>query len=149
MTKEVIGDYARRITQTSRTGLVVVTFEIIDQYLLEAVEAHKDGNLADYVSCIGKAKQFLNQLMNSLDFRYAIAKDLMCLYMFVEKYLIQCEVRRENVSLDEVRQILKVLHKAFMEVEKEDQTGQVMKHTQTEYEGLTYGRDGRNRISVF
>ena len=35
MTKEQLGDYTRRITQTTRIGLVVIIFEVIDQYLEE------------------------------------------------------------------------------------------------------------------
>ena len=69
MTKEQLGDYTRRITQTNRTGLVVIIFEVIDQYLEEAKDVLAKEDIEAYVFNIKKARQFLNQLMNSLDLR--------------------------------------------------------------------------------
>lgn len=41
MTKEDIRDFSMKITQCSKTGLVVITYEIIENYLNSAIECHK------------------------------------------------------------------------------------------------------------
>lgn len=148
MTKEQLGEYTRRITQTNRTGLVVITYEIIDQYLDDAAKALELYNLEDYVFNIKKARQFLNQLMNTLDFKYAISIQLLNVYRFAEDCLIKCELRRKDVHLQEVRDILMDLQKAFAAVAQQDTTGAVMMNTQAVYEGFTYGRNGRNNVNV-
>ena len=148
MTKEQLGDYTRRITQTNRTGLVVIIYEVMDVYLNEASIALEQNEIDDYVYNIKKARQFLNQLMNALDFKYKISMELLRVYRFVEDCLIKCELKRLDVNLQEVKEVLGTLRVAFVEVAKQDPTGAVMRNTQTVYEGFTYGRDGRNHINV-
>lgn len=148
MTKEQLGDYTRRITQTNRTGLVVIIFEVIGQYLEEAKDVLAKGDIEAYVFNIKKARQFLNQLMNSLDFKYPIALELFSIYRFAEDSLIKCELRRMDVNLQVVKESLNILQTAFEKVAEQDPTGAVMRNTQTVYEGFTYGRDGRNHVNV-
>lgn len=148
MTNEQLGDYTRRITQANRTGLVVIIFEVIDEYLNGASSAYEQNQMDDYVYNIKKARQFLNQLMNALDFKYKIALELFQIYRFVEDCLIKCELKRIDVNLQEAKEVLSTLHTAFVEVAKQDPTGAVMRNTQTVYEGFTYGRDGRNHVNV-
>ena len=48
MTKEQINEFAMRVTQTNRTGLVVVLYEIIDNYIESALEALNNGDMESF-----------------------------------------------------------------------------------------------------
>ena len=103
MTKEQINEFSMRISQSNKTQIVVVTFEIIINYIDSALEAmHKD-KTDDFVFNVKKARQFVNQLSTSLDFRYGIAVELMNLYLFANDCLLKSELRKQNVELEAVK----------------------------------------------
>ncbi len=148
MTKEQINEFAMRISQTNRTGLVVIIYEIIDTYIETALEALKNNNLESFTFNIKKSRQFLNQLSSGLDFQYALSFELMNLYMYANDCMIQSEVKRENINLETVRDMMNKLRTAFEQVSRQDESGAVMKNSQIVYEGLTYGKNAKNNINV-
>lgn len=148
MTKEQINEFSMRVSQTNRTGLVVVLYEIIDNYIASALEALNIGDFESFAFNIKKSRQFLNQLSSALDFHYKISFELMNLYMYANDCLIRSEVKRQDVNLSTVREMMNKLHHAFEEVSKSDESGKVMRNSQAVYEGLTYGRDAKNNVNV-
>ena len=85
MTKEEIKDFSMKISQSSKTELVVITYEIIINYIESAKECHAGEDMEGFVFNIKKAKQFVNDLSVNLDFHYKLSFDLMSLYMFINK----------------------------------------------------------------
>lgn len=148
MTKERINEYSLRIAQTNRSGLVVVIYEIILEYLRDAEEDLQNENLDSFVFHIKKARQFVNELSSTLDFHFEISFELMNLYMFATQCLVSSEVKRRDVNLKTVRSMITKLKTAFEEVSKTDYSEPVIKGNQKVYEGLTYGRDAKNNINV-
>lgn len=143
MTKEDIRDFSMKITQCSKTGLVVITYEIIENYLNSAIECHKKMDIEGFRFNIKKAKQFLNDLSSSLDFNYKISFDLMSLYMFINNRLVSASVRKSADLLDECLNIIDSLKNAFGKIEGEDKRGKVMPNSDQVYVGLTYGKGSK------
>ncbi len=143
MTKEDIRDFSMKITQCSKTGLVVITYEIIENYLNSAIECHKKMDIEGFRFNIKKAKQFLNDLSSSLDFNYKISFDLMSLYMFINNRLVSASVRKSVDLLDECLNIIDSLKSAFGKIEDEDKRGKVMPNSDQVYVGLTYGKGSK------
>lgn len=143
MTKEDIRDFSMKITQCSKTGLVVITYEIIENYLNSAIECHKKMDIEGFRFNIKKAKQFLNDLSSSLDFNYKISFDLMSLYMFINNRLVSASVRKSVDLLDECLNIIGSLKSAFGKIEDEDKRGKVMPNSDQVYVGLTYGKGSK------
>ncbi len=143
MTKEDIRDFSMKITQCSKTGLVVITYEIIENYLNSAIECHKKMDIEGFRFNIKKAKQFLNDLSSSLDFNYKISFDLMSLYMFINNRLVSASVRKSADLIDECLNIIDSLKSAFGEIEGEDKRGKVMPNSDQVYVGLTYGKGSK------
>lgn len=143
MTKEDIRDFSMKITQCSKTGLVVITYEIIENYLNSAIECHKKMDIEGFRFNIKKAKQFLNDLSSSLDFNYKISFDLMSLYMFINNRLVSASVRKSVDLLDECLNIISSLKSAFGKIEGEDKRGKVMPNSDQVYVGLTYGKGSK------
>lgn len=146
MTKEEIKIFSRRITQSSRSELVVITYEIIENYIERAIEVQDDKE--DFVFNMKKAKQFLNNVSSALDFSYDISKQLMSLYMYMDRCLISSIVKQTPVEIDTVLSILTKLKSSFVEVSKFDKSGAVMQGGEQVYAGLTYGKGVLNEVAV-
>jgi len=146
MKKESIQAYSKRITQANRTELVVITYEIIIEHIKNARESY--GNREKFVSDIDQAQIFLKELMVGLDFQQEISKELMSLYIFINKQFI--EVKRKNTCelLPRIQGMLEGLLSSFREISKQDNSAPVMQNTQKVYAGLTYGRSDVNEMSL-
>lgn len=144
MTREELNTYGIKISQSTGTGLVVLTYEIAIKYLEEALECHSKGDMAEFRACLKKSKTFVNQLMSSLDMKYEISKELMQVYIFVNHTMITADVTLDIKDLDRVVVILQKLKASFEEVSKNDDKGPVMENTQPVYAGLTYSKSSLN-----
>lgn len=139
MTQEEIKNYSVRVSQCSKTELVVITYEIAINYLNSAKEALKINDIDSFKFNIKKAKQFINELSSNLDFKYKISFDLMSIYLFINKTLVSVMVNRDESIIDRIIGIINNLKNAFSEVAKQDNRGQAMPNSQSLYVGLTYG----------
>ena len=148
MTREEINQFSMRISQSNRTQIVVITYEIIINYLDSARDSFDNSNVTDFVRNVRKARQFVNELSSVLDFRYKISFELMNLYMFANECLLKAELRREDVNLEVVRDMMIKLRDSFETVSKQDNSKPVMQVREKVYEGLTYGKNGMGTVMV-
>ena len=88
MKKELIQDFSLRISQASKTELIVIMYDII----LEDIKAAKEALLAENnEGCLHELKhagRIVNELMGTLDYTYPIAYRLMSLYIFLNKHFL-------------------------------------------------------------
>lgn len=147
MIKEQINEYSLRITQANRTQIVVITYDIILNYL-DSAEKSIDNNKDDFVFNLRKARQFLNQLSSALDFRYSISIQLMNLYMYANSCLLESELKRTDVNLAAVRNIIEKMKVAFEQISAQDTSKPVMNYADKVYAGLTYGKDAQGTVMV-
>ena len=139
-------EYAARIAQSNRSELVVITYELFLVAMDDAEKSFDKGELSEGVKYIKRAEGFLQELMGSLDSRYAIAEELMRLYRYVYEQLIFSVIRQEIVNGDIVREVIEKLKEAFTQVAREDKSGPVMVNTGQIYAGLTYGKNSLNEV---
>lgn len=147
MTKEQINEFSMRISQSNKTEIVVITYEIIINYL-DSAKKSINNNIDDFVFNVKKARQFLNQLSTALDFRYELSVELMNLYMYANECLIKSEMKRQDIHLSTVRDMMCKLKGAFEEISRQDISGPAMQGGEKVYEGLTYGRNGKGTVIV-
>jgi len=148
MKKEAIQAFAARVTQASRSELIVILYEMILREITEAKEAYQKGDLETFDKELKRAQKFLTELTASLDYRYKISFDLVSLYIYVNKRIITAIIRRNPLTLDSAESVLKTLLTGFEGVSKQDTSGPMMRNTQQLYAGLTYGKGKLNEISV-
>lgn len=146
MKKESMQAYSKRITQANRTELVVITYEIIIEHIKNAQISF--GNQEEFSNDLEQAQAFLKELMVSLDFEHKISYNLMSLYIFINKQLIEAKLKRSCEMLPRVQGMLENLLSSFREVSKQDNSAPLMQNTQKVYAGLTYGRDDVNEMSL-
>jgi flagellar protein FliS len=148
MTKDLIQAYTARITQASRTELIVIIYEIILEDIKAARLSYKNNDMEGYIKELKHGQRFLNELMGTLNYNYILSYDLMSLYLFVNKAIITAIFKKSPEKLDEAEAILEKLYSSFKEVSKQDNSGPVMQNTQQVYAGLTYGKGVLNETFI-
>lgn len=148
MKREDIQAFTARVTQASRSELIVILYEMILTEIKEAKEAYQQGDLKTFDRELKKAQKFVNELIVPLDYHYAISYDLVSLYLFVNKLIIKAIIKRNPITLGNAESILNKLLIGFQGVSREDKSGPVMRNTQQLYAGLTYGRGTLNETYI-
>lgn len=148
MKKELIQEFSMRVTQASRSELIVIMYEIILKDIEYGKEAFGEGDVVTYEKELAHAGRFINELMASLDYSIGLSYHLMSLYIFANRELTNAKVQRQPEFLDSVEEIFEKLLAGYQKVSEEDSSGPVMKNTQQVYAGLTYGRGTLNEMYV-
>lgn len=148
MKKELVQEYTLRITQASRSELIVIMYEIILNDLASARESYEKQDMQTYDRELLHAGRFLSELMGSLDYSVPLSYRLMSLYIFTNKELTMARIKKNPELLDGVEDVIEKLKAAFHKVSEEDTSGPVMQNTQQIYAGLTYGRGTLNEMYV-
>lgn len=140
MTNEKKQEFTLRITQANKSELVVILYDMFQAYLEDAEQSEGE----EFHSAISHARAVLNELIESLDMEYEIAKNLYQIYRYVERLLIQSDVRLDKEPLKEVSGHMSQLRNAYDTVSKEDASPSIMENTDVVYAGMTYGRSNLN-----
>lgn len=140
MTNEKKQEFTLRITQANKSELVVILYDMFQAYLEDAQQSEGE----EFHSAISHARAVLNELIESLDMEYEIAKNLYQIYRYVERLLIQSDVRLDKEPLKEVSGHMSQLRDAYDTVSKEDASPSIMENTDVVYAGMTYGRSNLN-----
>lgn len=142
MTKQQINEYMVRISQSSKTGLVVISCEIASVYMKEAKEAFRTDDKETFLFSIKKAMDFVDDLSSSLDMSYEISKSLISLYTAVKRTLIHANAAYTLKGIDGCIRIMDRIGEAFEKVaeEEEDKTPSYAGGEQI-ITGVTYGRN--------
>lgn len=148
MKKEKIQSYSARVAQANRTELLVIMYEIIQEELTTALECFEESDMKGFDIALKNGQKFLRELMGTLNYEYEISYQLMSLYKFVNKTIIEDRIRQQVDHLAECIGIVENIKKGYEEIIKEDTSGPLMENVQKLYAGLTYGKGSLNEISV-
>lgn len=140
MEKEVIREFTIKIAESNRTQLLVHIYDLILISLKEANEYAELGEMGAFKHSVGRAQGLVRELMEALDFNYAISLELLELYLFVNRSLLQAMAIHKIEPLEGLDRVIGNLRRAFEEVSQEDRSAPLMQNTQKIYAGLTYGR---------
>ena len=144
MQKEQIQEFTSKITLSNRTGLTVVTYEILFVYLADAKCALKEERYDDYKQVIRQAQKCISELMVTLDFSYELAAELYRIYSYSKELFAKAMYKRSEIEISECENLMRMLYVSFVEVAKTDKSAPLMKNTEQVYAGYTYGRSDVN-----
>ncbi|HWT26488.1 MAG TPA: flagellar protein FliS [Mobilitalea sp.] len=148
MKRESIQMFTARITQASRSELIVILYEMIITEIKEAKEAYETGDLAAFDKELNKVHRYVNELITPLDYHYTVSYDLLSLYLYVNKLIITAIIKKNPLSLSSAEAILNTLLVGFEGVSRQDTSGPMMHNTQQLYAGLTYGKGKLNETYI-
>lgn len=148
MTKENKQMFTRRITQANRTQLVVILYEMLLVYLEDAEKAYEAKDKQEFVRSLELARNCIGEMRTSLNFEYALSKNLFAIYCFADKELANDIFGNKTENLDALKTIFTKLRDAYATVSEQDESGPLMDNIQDVYAGLTYGREDINESLV-
>lgn len=146
MKKEMIQDFTVKITQSNRSQLVVIIYELIQISLEEAEEYFRKADIEQFKYTLSRAQGLVRELMEALDFNYPISVELLQLYLFVNRGLLQAIVQKRTEPLQGLDKIISNLKNAFEIISQEDHSPPLMLNTQKVYAGLTYEKNSLSEI---
>ncbi|MDD3239959.1 MAG: flagellar protein FliS, partial [Lachnospira sp.] len=93
MTKEAIQTFSYRISQASRSELVVILYDMACGYLDDAKQIlelndeirGEDSAVIDYIDALRKCGRVIDLLIKGLDFQYEISTNLLQIYLFIKQ----------------------------------------------------------------
>ncbi len=129
-----------RITNSNRTELVAIMYDMIDTYLADAVSARAADDHDGFQAQVRLADRVIKELMDILDFKYEISADLYRLYHYCRKRLAVSLMKYDTTGIEEAQRILTALGTSFHELAKQDTSGPLMKNTEKVAYGATYGK---------
>lgn len=148
MKKEKIQNYSARITQANRTELLIIMYEIIQEELSTALDCYEESDVEGFDVALKSGQKFLGELMGTLNYQYAVSYQLMSIYKFLNKAMIEARLKKQSECLVECIGIVENIKNGFEGIADEDTSKPLMENVQKLYAGLTYGKNSLNEISV-
>lgn len=140
MTSELKKEYTLRISQANKTQLIVILYEMFLIYADDAKKALLDEDNKRLQEEIGRARGCLKELMNSLNFDYPLAANLLSLYVYISRELVEASLHHNGESLEHAIYVIGELYHAYVRIADQDTSPAVMSNSQAVYAGLTYGK---------
>lgn len=144
MNNELIKDFQTRIVNAGRGELLIINYEMLLAEIEGAVEALNHKNEPAFEKAMIQSHKLLRELSSSLDFKYSISKELMSIYIYLNKKLVDASMKHESSALEESVRIINILLSGWKLVEVETDETPVIANGQKVYAGLTYGRSSLN-----
>ncbi len=140
MKEESVKNFQNRIITASSSDLVVINYEMLMTEIDECMFFDEMGDEVKFVQAIDRSRRILNELTNNLDFSYSIASELMSLYLFVNKKLLEARRKKNAEPLDKLQDVLGTLLVGWRGA-GEKVAGEDLSYTNVDavYAGLTYG----------
>ncbi|OXT08757.1 flagellar export chaperone FliS [Thermoanaerobacterium thermosaccharolyticum] len=100
-------EYKRNSIMTaSPEELVMMLYNGIIRFVNEAKQAIDDKNIERAHNSITRAQDIVLELMSTLDMQYDISKNLYSIYDYISRRLIEANLKKDKVALDEVESLV-------------------------------------------
>ena len=144
MKKEKKQEFTLRISKANKTQLVVILYDMVLEYLKDSLESFEREDFKEFKWNIDRAKDCIDELLNSLHLEYEIAGILRGLYFFYKRELSSAAIAGNKEKVLPVMEMIQELKESYEKISIEDTSAPIMENTQTIYAGLTYGKDSLN-----
>lgn len=148
MTESTVKSYQNRIIQASKEQLLVITYELFIEEIMKALQALHEDKAEDFNRIMVKVHKLHRELTDNLDMSYPISRQLMSLYIYMNKKLIESSIKLEKEPLTEVKVLAEVLLEGFRKAATEESSESLVQNAQKVYAGLTYGKGTLNETVV-
>lgn len=149
MTEKQIEEFKRRIATGSKEELLIVTFDIMSEYIEEAESDFQRKNIEEFLEKNKNARKCLGNIISSLNMDYSLSYELLRLYLFINKSLIQSEIRKEPVNYQCISTIINKIRNSFAVVAANEKTATGYNNDGEIYAGLTYSKGASLNETVF
>lgn len=149
MTDKQIEEFERRIATGGKEELLIVTFDIMSEYIEEAESDFQKKNIEEFLENTKKARNCLGNLISGLNMDYNLSHELLRLYLFINKSLIQSEIRKEPLNYQCINTIINKIRNSFAIVAANEKRAAGYNNDGEIYAGLTYSKGASLNETVF
>lgn len=145
MNDTMIKDFQNKIINAGQFDLLLINYEMLFATIDEAIYAIESDEKETFNKAMARSNRLLRELSDNLDFKYNIAKELMAIYIFVSKQLIDATISFKKEPLISAKELLNILYTGWQEAStKEINKKPIVANGQKVYAGLTYGKGTLN-----
>lgn len=144
MKKEVKQEFTLRISRANKTEMTVIIYDMILTYLQDSLEESDKQDWKMFKWNIDRAKECMDELLNSLNMQYEPAGTLKGLYFFYKRELSAAAVQQNKERVLPIIKMIGELREAYQKAASQDTSAPVMENAQAVYAGLTYGKNSLN-----
>ncbi|PKM49674.1 MAG: hypothetical protein CVV02_15105 [Firmicutes bacterium HGW-Firmicutes-7] len=147
MNDTMVKDFQNKIVNAGKADLLLINYEMLFVTLDEAIQAIDGEQEGAFNKAMSQANRLLRELSDNLDFNYDISKDLMAIYIFVSKQLIDASIIFSKDPIISAKNVLNTLYTGWLKAsETEDKQKPMIANGQKVYAGLTYGKGSLNEM---
>lgn len=141
MTREKIREFTLRVSGANKTEMIVILYDIALTYAEDALKVRETGDRKAFRTEIGRIRNTVRELMDSVNTSADMGMNLLKLYIFCNEELTRAFLDCDAEPVCHVVSILTKLREAYEEVSRRDDSGPIMENTEKVYSGLTYNRN--------
>lgn len=136
---------ASQVANATRGQLLKITYDLLLESLDNIKKYAKEQAEKEYAYEVGRSRQILQELIDTLDFKQEIAQNLMQIYVYINGLLIKSLINYDENRIDESKSLINQLLEGWDgAVAKDTQSTKVMDNAQQVYAGFTYGKNDIN-----
>lgn len=140
-------EFTMRMTQSNRTELLVVIYDLFLEYMKEAKEYGQQNDTQSFRQAVANGQPVLAELISCLDFQYEISYQLLEIYRYCGSCLATALSKNDFTELEGAILSITNIRKAYYEISLKDESAPLMQNSQKVYAGLTYGKNNLNEVS--
>ena len=107
-----------KVMTASPAELTLMLYEGAIKFCNIAIKAIDDNDLTTAHNNIMKVENIIRELKGSLNHKYAVAKDFESVYTYVERRLIEANIKKDKEILEEILTHLRTMRDTWKEVMK-------------------------------
>lgn len=143
----MIKDFQNKIVNAGKSDLLLINYEMLFVTLDDAIISADEDREDAFNRSMVQANRLLRELSDNLDFKYDISKDLIAIYIYVSKQLIDASITFNKEPILGAKKVLNTLYKGWIEAgAKERNSKPMIMNGQKVYAGLTYGKSSLNEM---
>lgn len=115
------------VTTASPGELTLMLYNGCLKFIQQAKKAIDDNNFTEKNKNIQKAQNIINELMVTLNMDYAVSKNMMTLYEYIKRRLIDANIKNDTEILSEVEGLVSEFRdtwKQVIQLNRQQQYGQ-------------------------
>ena len=111
--------YQQNSINTATPGeLTLMLFKGVVRFINATKKAMEQNKLEEANECNQRAQAIISELMITLKSEYSIANDLLPLYEYMQHQLIQANIKKDPLLLDEVKSYMEELSETWSQAMK-------------------------------
>lgn len=134
-----------QVANATRGQLLKITYDLLLGSLDNIKQYGQEKAEKEFGVEIGRARQILQELIDTLDFKQTISKDLLRIYVYINGLLIKSLMVYDASLIDQAKGLINQLLEGWDgAIAKDSESLKVMDNAQQVYAGLTYGKNNLN-----